>query len=150
MSNFLSKVLVIPLALGMSQLQANLTFDTSQANIALSQSNGLLSINNVANVTGWSGRSIIKGTGYNTPSSWIEDFVNDAPIGVTGGTQVPQTQLVEANSNAIIRLDRTVRTNSNANVRGIRNNSNTLLFLHRTDSTAIVSLTWALSSISVL
>ncbi|MFA6535265.1 MAG: hypothetical protein WCS92_03350 [Candidatus Babeliales bacterium] len=47
-------------------------------------------------------------------------------------------QQITNNSNAIIKLDTTVRTNSNAFAYGIKNNSNTLLALNRTTSNALL------------
>ncbi len=47
-------------------------------------------------------------------------------------------QQITNNSNAIIKLDGTVRTDSNAFAYGIKNNSNTLLALNRTTSNALL------------
>ena len=90
---------------------------------------------NPATVNGWNDRSLIKNlTGVGLGDY---DLTNYSANPIILYSQAPG-ELVYDNSNAIVGLSVTTRTNSNAFAYGIKNSSNALLYLNRTNSNALL------------
>ena len=117
-------IFCIVVMLLLNQIFATVAFDNEISRFILKDSNSKIKLNPAA-VYGWRDRSLIKNiTGgglsdYNIKSySGADDIVTYA--------EAPG-ELVYDNSNAIIKLDQTVRTDSNAFVYEITNNSNAIV-----------------------
>ena len=131
----IAAIFCVVVMLLLNQIFATVAFDNEISRFILKDSNSKIKLNPAA-VYGWRDRSLIKNiTGgglsdYNIKSySGVDDIVTYA--------EAPG-ELVYDNSNAIIKLDRDLRTDSNAFAYGIKNNSNTLLALNRTTSNALL------------
>ncbi|MFH1254583.1 MAG: hypothetical protein V1646_04085 [bacterium] len=110
----------------LSQVFATVDFDNEVSRFILKDSNSKIRLN-PSTVYGWRDRSLIKnitdgGLGdYNLKSySGADDIVTYAEA---------SGELVYDNSNAIIKLDRDLRTDSNAFAYGITNNSNAIVLM---------------------
>jgi Tol biopolymer transport system component len=115
---------------------AKITFANVAATILMPQVNAQLCVRNPAKVTGWGQRSIVEAYGNNQSSTWPEGYTSGSIVGqagLTGVTLPTRTDLVDANSNAIIPL----ATNTL-----LRTTSNLLLYTARTDSSSL----WVLRS----
>jgi len=119
----------------LNQLFATVAFDNEISRFILKDSNSKIKLNPAA-VYGWRDRSLIK----NITGGGLSDYNIKSYAGVDNIVTYAEApgELVYDNSNAIIKLDRDLRTDSNAFAYGIKNNSNTLLALNRTTSNALL------------
>ena len=135
---------------------ANLTFESKSASIVLNNDNSQLRLGNVDKVKGWGEHSIIRNVVYNSAHDWPEAYTSGVIIG--SGAQKPTNHLIFNNSNAIVRiassggdsvltrnnsnaiivLDKNLRTDSNAFTYGIKNNSNAIIKLSEGFTPALV------------
>jgi len=135
---------------------ANLTFESKSASIVLNNDNSQLRLGNVDKVKGWGELSIIRNVVYNSAHDWPEAYTSGVVIG--SGGQKPTNHLIFNNSNAIVRiassggdsvltrnnsnaiivLDKNLRTDSNAFTYGIKNNSNAIIKLSEGFTPALV------------
>ncbi len=147
--------------IGMTERYANATisFTNYDSNVTINASQSKLYLKNPDKVTGWSEFSIVKKFGDNGASQWVEPYY-DGVIISQEGSEIPTTNLIVSNSNAInygiknnsnalvaladnVLTDEDkelIRTNSNAFVYCCKNTSNALAYGIKNNSSAIVSL----------
>jgi WD40 repeat protein len=144
MGNRNRRLLVLTLAIivfsSIPSAWATLDFQNMHATVVLKATNAELRIGDNQQVFGCSERSIVKDFGHTAANTWVEAYANGSVIGQTGGTQVPQTDLATADSNAVVQFNLSLRTNSNAMLYTLRVNSAALLYGDRVNSSAFVSL----------
>jgi hypothetical protein len=118
-----------------------ITFVNRESAFVLKTSSSKLRIDSDSSMTGWRDGSLqryVSGVGEGDYNLNNYGAAGDGEY-IVSYTSIPST-LTYSNSNAILRLDRTVRTDSNAFAFGIKNNSNTMLRYQRTDSAALMYL----------
>jgi WD40 repeat protein len=131
-------IVMVLLMVSCELVMANVTFATSTATMLLGAQHSKLKISNPAKVRGWGERSIVKSYGRNVANVWPEAYQADAVIGQNGqaGVTAPAyTNLIDANSNAIMTMS---AFGSGASL--IPTNYTTMLYLHRVNSNAIIKL----------
>jgi WD40 repeat protein len=127
------------LTVSFAPLVARVNFSNAAAAVLLGPQNSKLRVSNPAMVTGWGERSVVKLYGNTIASAWPEAYQVESVIGQPGQpgvTAQAYTNLVDANSNALMNLS---QGGSTAVL--TRANSNTLLYLYRADSDEIIKLT---------
>ncbi len=102
-----------------SVLHGTFYFSNYPSSIALKETDSKVILNNASKVIGWSEFSINKTFGKQSADSWVENYPNSVVISQEG-SQVPATQLVISDSNAINY--------------GLKNNSNAILAYENTVS----------------
>jgi hypothetical protein len=124
---------------------ATLHFANRGASIALTPGESTLKIHNPNKVFGWSEESIVRSTGPTASNLWMESYGVDSEITGTTPPLLYSTSnavdyvdmLTTANSNTLLYLD---RTDSNAKLFLTKNNSNALLAGDRINSNTVLYL----------
>jgi WD40 repeat protein len=84
---------------------AGVTFANPNANLLVGAPNTALRIGDASKIIGWTNRSVVKTFGNTVSTAWPEGYSDGAVVGQTGqsGVTIPaRTDMIDANSNAII------------------------------------------------
>ena len=140
MNPFIKRILYLTLGLLSPLLTppcvCTINFTDADSSINIDTTNSSMAITNASKIVGWGQRSVVKATGDNASSSWIENYASGTIVGQAGQaglpavTKIVSTNLVDANSNAINTISGT----------SLRTTSNLLLYVARTYSSSILVL----------
>jgi Tol biopolymer transport system component len=121
-----------------------ISFTDADSSIAIDTTNSSMAISNASKIIGWGQRSVVKATGDNASSAWIEGYTSGSVVGQAGQagspavTKIVSTNLVDANSNAINTTGPLLRATSNLLLYVARTYSSSILVLRsRADSTNV-------------
>ncbi|QQR48601.1 hypothetical protein IPF37_03475 [bacterium] len=129
MKNYFSKIFCIALLITIiipKNIFCILDFANRDTNLIINPTAGTsrIMLGSLTGITGWTQDSIIVSYGNNAPSAWTETYTAGVQIG-TGRRKAP-SNMIYNNSNAIVSLQRFVRTDSNAMTYLVRINSNAI------------------------
>ena len=128
---------------------ASINFVSESSAVYIGETNSQLKITNANKIIGWDNQSIIKEFANKEANAWALPYPDNTVISQEGSLP-PATNLVYANSNAIVycckntsnaivSLNEKVRVNSNAFVYCCKNTSNALSYGIKNNSNAIIA-----------